>query len=342
MSLWAEIESQPELLSRLAVSQLEPTREIAVWMSSQEFAYVVMAARGSSDNAARYAQYLWGARNRLSVALAAPSLFGPYESPPVLDHALVAGVSQSGESPDLLAVLAEGTNQGRPTLAVTNHAASPMARLADRHLDLAAGPELAVAATKSYTTQLLAIGSLSAALARDSGMAEALQLIGPAVSQVLAGAEAMRPAAQALSAKERCVVIGRGFHHSTAHEWALKIAELSYLVAQPFSAADFRHGPLAMVEPALPVLAVATGGPMFDDVSELLAQIMGVGARVIAISDRGDCPADHLIQLPPGLPEWLTPIPAIVAAQIFTYYLTLAKGADPDQPRGLKKVTRTV
>ena len=342
MSLWAEIESQPDLLSRRAVSQLEPAREIAVWMSGQEFAYVVMAARGSSDNAARYAQYLWGARNRLNVALAAPSLFGPYESPPGLDHALVAGVSQSGESPDLLAVLAEGTNQGRPTLAITNHAASPMAQLADRHLDLAAGPELAVAATKSYTTQLLAIGSLSAALARDSGMTEELQLVGPAVSQVLAGAEAIRPVAQTLSAKNRCVVIGRGFHHSSAHEWALKIAELSYLVAQPFSAADFRHGPLAMVEPDLPVLAVATDGPLFDDVADLLAQVRSVGAGVIAVSDRNDCPADHLIELPPGLPEWLTPIPAIVAAQIFTYYLTLARGADPDQPRRLKKVTRTV
>jgi glutamine---fructose-6-phosphate transaminase (isomerizing) len=342
MTLWAEIESQPELLTRLAVSQLEPTRDIATWMLGQEFAYVVMAARGSSDNAARYAQYLWGARNHLNVALAAPSLYGPYASPPGLSHALVAGVSQSGESPDLLAVLAEGSRQERPTLAITNHAASPMARLADRHLDLAAGPELAVAATKSYTTQLLAIGSLSAALARDEGMAEALQLIGPAVSQVLAAAEVIRPAAQTLSESDRCVVIGRGFHHSTAHEWALKIAELSYLVAQPFSAADFRHGPLAMVEPDLPVLAVATDGPLFEDVADLLAQIRAVGARVIAIADRGDCPADHLIELPRGLPEWLTPIPAIVAAQVFTYYLTLAKGADPDQPRRLKKVTRTV
>jgi glucosamine--fructose-6-phosphate aminotransferase (isomerizing) len=342
MSLWAEIQSQAEVLGRLAQTQVEPTKAVSEWMSGEDFSYVVMAARGSSDNAARYAQYLWGARNRLNVSLAAPSLYGPYASPPDLAHSLVAGISQSGESPDLLAVLAEGKRQGRPTLAITNKSESPMARLADRHLDLAAGPELAVAATKSYTTQLLAIGSLSAGLSGDTGMTEALALLGPAVSQVLAGADPIKPAAKTLSEKDRCVVIGRGFHHSTACEWALKIAELAYLVAQPFSAADFRHGPLAMVEAGLPVLAIATEGPLFADLSDLLTQVREVGAKVIAISDRRDCPADHLIELPTGLPEWLTPIPAIVAAQIFTYHLTVARGADPDQPRMLKKVTRTV
>ena len=342
MSLWAEIQSQAEVLGRLAQSQIEPTKAICDWMSGERFSYVVMAARGSSDNAARYAQYLWGARNRLNVSLAAPSLYGPYGSPPDLRDALVAGISQSGESPDLLAVLEEGRNQGRPTLAITNQVDSPMARLADRHLDLAAGPELAVAATKSYTTQLLAIASLSAGLSGDTSMTEALQLLGPAVSEVLAGADEIKPAAQTLSEMDRCVVIGRGFHHSTAFEWALKIAELSYLVAQPFSAADFRHGPMAMVESGLPVLAIATDGPLFSDVSDLLGQVRDVGAKVIAISDRRDCPADHLIELPPGLPEWLTAIPAIVAAQIFTFHLTLSRGLDPDRPRGLKKVTRTV
>jgi len=342
MSLWGEIQSQAEVLGRLAQSQIMPTKAIAEWMSGEDFSYVVMAARGSSDNAARYAQYLWGARNRLNVALAAPSLFGPYASPPGLGHSLVAGISQSGESPDLLAVLAEGKRQGRPTLAITNRSDSPMARLADRHLDLAAGPELAVAATKSYTTQLLAIGSLSAALSGDIGMTEDLQLLEPAVRQVLARADLAKPAAKTLSEKDRCVVIGRGFHQATAYEWALKIAELAYLVAQPFSAADFRHGPLAMVEPGLPILAVATEGPLYADLSALLSQVRELGAKVIAISDRRDCPADHLIELPHALPEWLTAIPAIVAAQIFTYHLTVARGADPDQPRLLTKVTRTV
>jgi glucosamine--fructose-6-phosphate aminotransferase (isomerizing) len=162
------------------------------------------------------------------------------------------------------------------------------------------------------------------------------------VAQVLAEADRVRPTALALAGQTRCIVIGRGYNHATAFEWAWKIAELCYLVAQPFSAADFRHGPLAMIEPGLVVLAVATDGPLFGDVAELLDIVRRGGARVVAISDREDCPADDLIALPGGLPEWLTPIPAIVAAQTFTYHATVARGSDPDNPRNIHKVTKTI
>jgi glucosamine--fructose-6-phosphate aminotransferase (isomerizing) len=341
MSLWEEILSQPRVLGAFIKDRWEEVTAVADWISSEQFSYVVMAARGSSDNAARYAQYLWGAHNHLNIALAAPSLYGPYGSPPRLDHSLVVGISQSGESPDLLTVLRTARAQGRPTLAITNDPGSPMAMLADRNLDLAAGPEMAVAATKSYTSQLLAIAAVSAAMARDQALVTALAAVAPAVGQIIDRAEDLRRAALALSGESRCVVIGRGYNQATAFEWALKIAELSYLVAQPFSAADFRHGPLAMVEPGLVVLGVATDGPLYEDVSELLSTVRSAGARVVAISDRDDCPADDLIALPGGLPEFLTPIPATVAAQIFTYYLTVARHADPDHPRRLRKVTRT-
>jgi glucosamine--fructose-6-phosphate aminotransferase (isomerizing) len=341
MSLWDEIISQPEVLARFIADRWSEVASVAHWMSTADFAYAVLAARGSSDNAARYAQYLWGAHNHLNVALAAPSLYGPYGSPPRLDHSMVIGVSQSGESPDLLSVLETARSQERPTLAITNNPGSPMARLADRHLDLAAGEERAVAATKSYTSQLLAIAALSAALAPDPAFSRVLATVAPAVSQILDQAEQIKPVAATMRAETRCVVIGRGYNHATAFEWALKIAELSYLVAQPFSAADFRHGPLAMVEPGLVVLAVATDGPLYEDVSELLAMVRRAGARVVAISDRDDCPADDLITIPGELPEWLTPIPATVAAQVFTYHLTVARHADPDHPRRLRKVTRT-
>jgi glucosamine--fructose-6-phosphate aminotransferase (isomerizing) len=137
------------------------------------------------------------------------------------------------------------------------------------------------------------------------------------------------------------VAVGRGYNHATAFEWALKIAELSYLVAQPFSAADFRHGPLALVEPGLVVLAVATDGPLYSDVVELIEVVRRGGAHVVAISDRDDCPADELVVLPGNLPEWLTPIPITVAAQLFTYHLTVARGLDPDDPRAIHKVTKT-
>jgi glucosamine--fructose-6-phosphate aminotransferase (isomerizing) len=162
------------------------------------------------------------------------------------------------------------------------------------------------------------------------------------VTSALELSDRIANAATALRDETRCVAIGRGYNHSTAFEWALKIAELSYLVAQPFSAADFRHGPLALVEPGLAVLAVATDGPLFDDVADLIEAVRHGGARVTAISDRGDCPADELIVLPGGLEEWLTPIPVTVAAQVFTYHLTVTRGYDPDHPRAIHKVTKTI
>lgn len=341
MSLWQEIHSQPAVIADFVERRWHEVEAVAGWVSSFEFTHVVIAARGSSDNAARYAQYLWGAHNHLTVAFAAPSLFTLTHSPPSLNGSLVVGISQSGESPDLLAVLAAAHEDGAPTLAITNTPESPMAGMADRHLYLGAGPELAVAATKSYTSQLLAVAALSAAISRDPTLSEPFRVLPPAVEATLTVAANAHSAAATLRDESRCVVIGRGYNHSTAFEWALKIAELSYLVAQPFSAADFRHGPLAMVEPGLVVLAVATEGPVYADVAGLIEDVKDLGARVVAISDRPDCPADDLILLPPGLPEWLTPITATVAAQVFTYHLTVARHADPDDPRGLHKITKT-
>ncbi|MGH8946414.1 MAG: SIS domain-containing protein, partial [Acidimicrobiia bacterium] len=252
MSLWDEILSQPDVLGEFIESRWADVEEAAEWITAQQFSYLVIAARGSSDNAARYAEYLWGAQNRLSVALAAPSLFTLFHSPPRLDDALVVGISQSGQSPDLLAVLQTARDQGRPTLAITNDPASPLARGADRHLDLNAGEETAVAATKSYTSQLAAVAALSAAMSADPALLAPLRAVTGSVREILDRAAEIKPAVSALRDETRCVVIGRGYNHATAFEWALKIAELSYLVAQPFSAADFRHGPFALVEQGLP------------------------------------------------------------------------------------------
>jgi len=342
MTLWDEIQSQPSILSGYIDEHWGDAKETASWISGLDFSHVVMAARGSSDNAARYAQYLWGAHNALNVALAAPSLYTLYASPPDLSGSLVIGISQSGESPDLLAVMESARNQARPTLAITNNPGSPMAGLADRHLDIAAGPEMAVAATKSYTNQLLAVAALSAALDGGDDLHDMLRAVPDTVAGTLDRNDRIAEAARALRDETRCVAIGRGYNHSTAFEWALKIAELSYMVAQPFSAADFRHGPLALVEPGLAVLAVATDGPLFEDVADLIEVVRAGGARVTAISDREDCPADDLVLLPSQLPEWLTPIPVTVAAQVFTYHLTVARGHDPDDPRAIHKVTKTV
>lgn len=344
MALWDEILEQPDVLDRLLRAESDNVARVAAWLRGRDVRFVVVAARGTSDNAARYAQYLWGARNRLLVALAAPSLFGPYEAPPALDAALVVAVSQSGQSPDVVSVLAEARRQGRPTIAVTNDPDSPMAAEADEVIALHAGEEQAVAATKTYTAELIAVAMLSAALAEDESMRSTMARLPELVGETLDQSSRIEPLAQALRDLDRAAVLGRGFNLCTAFEWALKLQEMSEVLAQPFSAADFEHGPVAVVEPGFPVFAVLPPGPVHDDIEALALRLRDQrGARLLVIS-RADQRLDHAvpsITLPASVPEWLSPIPAIVGGQLFSYHLAVAKALDPDRPRHLRKVTRT-
>ena len=340
MSLWSEIHEQPDVLDNLVAVGRKAAADAVTVLGYQEtdWTHIVIAARGTSDNAARYASYVWGNRNRITVALATPSLYGPYESAPTLDGALVVGISQSGQSPDLVEVLAEAKRQGRPTLAITNHAESPMGLLADVTMTLEAGVEKAVAATKTYTTQLMVIALLSEAWA---GWSEPdIDRVADAVRATLAQADQVEGAAQSLLNAKRAVVLGRGFNFATAFEWALKLQELTYLLAHPFSTADFRHGPLALVEPGLPVLAICPDGPLLAEQRELLHEVAQKGAEVIVITNQTDLPG-HVLPLPGELPEWLTPIPAIVMGQLLCHRETQLRSLDPEHPRGLNKVTLT-
>lgn len=342
MSLWEEIAEQPAVLERMLAANAAAAIEVGRRVEAVAPRYAVVVARGTSDNAARYAQYVWGARNRLPVALAAPSLVGVYGTPPDLSAGLVVGISQSGRSPDLVAVVEEGRRQGAPTLAITNDPASPLAAAADHVIDLCAGEERAVAATKTYTAQLAAVAMLSRAFAGEGPAGPDLAAVAPAVAGVLADPGPLEQLTPVLVGTDRCAVLGRGFNYATAHEWALKLQELTYVLAQPFSVADFLHGPVAVVEPGFPVLAVAVAGPAFEQTRDVLARLEAErGARVVAVSDRDDLVAGSRLRVPAGLAEWLTPIPAIVAAQLFTHRLAVARGLDPDAPRGLRKVTLT-
>ena len=340
MTLWQEIHEQPETLQRVIDDNREAVATIARYIRDVAPTSVVIAARGTSHNAARYAQYVWGARNRFNVALTAPSLFSLYEAPPKLEGALVVGISQSGESPDLVAVLDEGRAQRQLTLAITNHPASPLAEAADLCLELRTGDEHSVAATKTYTAQLGAIALLSTAL--DGGLGN-LDSVTADVDAVLRNSDQIADAAAVFVGAEGAAVLGRGFNHSTAFEWALKLQELAYVLAQPYSAADFVHGPLALVSKGFPVLAVAPRGRPHASVHALLERLTTeLGSRLAVISnDRKTLAlADAPITIPTG-PEWLTPIVAVVAAQLFTYHLAIADGLDPGSPRTIDKVTRT-
>jgi len=343
MTLLSEIFEQPTCLRRLLEKRVR-VEAIAEAIRSKNIQYVFLAARGTSDNAGRYANYLWGAENGLPMALATPSLFTYYQKPPRLNGALVVGVSQSGKSPDIVSVLEEGRRQGCLTLAVTNAPDSPLAACADLVLDIDAGVEKAVAATKTYTAELLALGMISAALKNDEAMWQDLQNLPGWVEEVLKQDEAIARMAQRYRYMEQCVVLGRGYNYSTAFEWALKLKELTYLIAEPYSSADFQHGPIAMVVGGFPVLAVAARGKVFDSMLEMISRLRQVHhAELLVVSDDEHALglAQSAIPLPSGIPEWLSPLVGIVPAQLFACHLTQAKGYDTDTPRTISKITET-
>lgn len=344
MSLHDEILEQPRRLMDLLNSQRSAAMNIARAIRARDVKYVFLAARGTSDNAGRYANYVWGARNHLPLALATPSLFTFYGQTPQLDGALVMGVSQSGKSPDIVSVLDEGRRQGCLTLAVTNAPDSPLALAADLVLDIQAGAEKAVAATKTYTTELMGLAMISAALGDDPQAWAELEQVPGWVEEVLGQDAEIERMAQRYRYMNQCVVLGRGFNYATAFEWALKMKELTYVVAEPYSSADFQHGPIAMVEGGFPVLAVAPQGKVFDSMLEMLTRLRREhAAELVVISDDGRALelAQSPIRLPAGIPEWLTPIVAIVAGQLFAGHLTRAKGYDTEKPRSISKVTET-
>lgn len=344
MTLKTEIFEQPERLSNLLHNQREVAEKIAQTIRQSNIRSVFLAPRGTSDNAGRYANYLWGAQNSLPLALATPSLFTYYKQPPKLDGALVVGISQSGQSPDIVSVLDEGHRQGCLTLAITNAPDLPLATAADLVLDIQAGDEKAVAATKTYTTELMAVAMLSAALAKDRAHWHELGKVPAWVEKVLKQDAPISNMAERYRYMRQCVVLGRGFNYSTAFEWALKLKELTYVVAEPYSSADFRHGPIAMIEGGFPVMAVAPNGKVFDTMLEMLGRLRNEqAAELVIISDekRALSLAQSPILLPAGIPEWLTPIVSIVPAQLFACHLTRAKGYDTEKPRSIGKVTET-
>jgi glucosamine--fructose-6-phosphate aminotransferase (isomerizing) len=344
VGLAEEIKEQPVVLERLLESQRDTVRAIAVTLRKAAVRNVLVAARGTSDNAGRYAKYVWGAFNRLPVALAAPSLYTSYRRPPLVKDTLVIGISQSGESPDIVGVVSEGRRQGAPTLVITNQTASPLARASDAVLDICAGEESAVAATKSYTAQLVALAMLSTALDGDDTRRRDLERVPRLVEEVLGLDETIRQRAERYRFMDHCVVLGRGFNYATAFEWALKLKELAHVIAEPYSSADFQHGPVAMLERDFPVMAVAPAGAVFDDTLALLSRLTEEQrVELVVVSDRDEALglAHTPLKIPPGLPEWLTPIVAIVVAQLFCYHVTRAKGLDTENPRGLRKVTLT-
>ncbi|MHB8400208.1 MAG: SIS domain-containing protein [Candidatus Limnocylindrales bacterium] len=342
MTTRSELGEGPAIVERLLDEAAASITSVATEMTRRKVELVVIAARGTSDHAALYAQYILGSRNGLPVALAAPSLTSLYGTAPKLRNAAVIGISQSGRSPDVVAVLADARRQGALTVAITNDPSSELAESADVVVDLCAGSEDGVAATKTYLAEIAVIAMLSGALSADRASHAELRALPTALRDALAVEDRVVRLADAWSSEDRSIVLARGFQYATAREWALKLKELALMVAEPYSGADFEHGPIALIEAGYPVLAVVSSGAALRGMVDLLRRLRAIGARLIVLSDDDD--VLHLgdgIRLPVGVPEWLAPLVAIVPAQLFAYHLAVARGLDPETPRNLRKITLT-
>ncbi|MFL5757763.1 MAG: SIS domain-containing protein [Chloroflexota bacterium] len=340
MTLHDEILAQPDAVARLLEREGPALDAIATHVRELDPDFIVIAARGSSDHAALYAQYLFSIRLGLPVALATPSAITLYGASPRLRRALVLGISQSGRSPDIVAVLRSAAAAGALTVAVTNDTTSPLADAAAHVVGLGV-EERAVAATLTYTTQLAALARLAVALDDGDGMSELAAVPDRMAEALLAEDQAASIATECADA-DRGVAIGRGFEYATAREWALKIQELGHVLVHAFSAADFEHGPIALVEPGRPVLAVEPRGPGHDERLELLSRVHDLGARLVVASDDPAAVAiDRGLPLPTGTPGWLQPLSSVIPCQLFAMHLARARGLDPDRPRTISKVTLT-
>ena len=341
--LEAELREQPEALARVLERSRGDARRAASLIRRRDVRYVLIASRGTSSNAARYAQYLLGRAHRVPVMFATPSLYTIYGQPPRLEGGVVVGISQSGVSPDVVSVLAEAQAQGRPTIALTNDPASPLARVADVVVPLEAGEERAVAATKTYSNSLGAIALLFTELGDDEpARAELARLPAQLAEQVALSLDNPLPLDEYRDAVG-ATVVARGVNYGTGFEIALKIRELSGLVTEAYSPADLMHGPIAAIRDGWPVVLVAPSGPARPSVEEIVAPLLARGARLLAVSDvRAVLRRAHTkLRLVAGVPEWLSPLTAVVPGQVAALRLTELRGLDLDAPAGLRKVTLT-
>lgn len=339
----AEIEQQPAALEKTIKREAKKIERFAARLKVDRPRLIVLVARGSSDNAALFGRYLLELTTGIPVSLAAPAVHTLYKRKLDLRGALVIGISQSGEGVDINLTLENARRSGATTLAITNEAASTMAELADETFLIHAGRERSVAATKTYTGQLLIFHLLARALGDGQQQIEIERL--PALA---AAALELRPQLAEMVERyvfmDHCVVVGRGLNYANAYEFAIKLMETCYVVAERFSGADFLHGPIAMLDRGFPVFFFAPPGPTLPGMKELLAKVNDIGAETIVISSEASAlkAARRSIKLPQRINELLTPIPYIIPAQLFAALLADAKGLSPDQPRSLSKVTRTV
>ncbi len=327
-----EIEEQPSVIHSLLNRESENAIQIARVIRQFDPVFAMVVGRGTSDNAARYAQYLLGIQAQLPVSLAAPSIHTVYGVQPHLSRALVIALSPSGEGDEVHQVLADARAQGALTLSITDNPNSPIAQVAEYHLFLGCGAEKSLVATKSYTAQLTALAMLAAAITDNRDSYEALANLPDLVGRTLAGSESILGWVQRYRYVDQMAVVGRGYNYPTAFEISLKIKDLCQITAEEYSEADFRHGLVPIIKHGFPVIVIAPSGKPMPLLIDLLQNLNQRHAECIVITDDLNIShyAQSLIALPPNIPEWLSPICAVIPAQYLAMQLALAKGYEVD------------
>ena len=337
-----EIHEQPDAIEATLEAEGEGIRELAARLRAEGVEHVLVVARGTSDNAATYGLYMFGAVTGKLAATAAPSLLTCYETDIDLSRSFVLGVSQSGKATDVIEVMEAGRERGAITCALTNTAESPICAAAEHVLLTHAREEVSVAATKTYTTALAVLHQLATLWAGREDLAEDIRRVPEWLREVLALEEQVADDADRFRFMETCHWLARGLNYCTAKEAALKMAECCYVVPSSFSTADFMHGPIATTSPDVPCFVVNAKGKAYDSVSEVVDAVQKQGSELTMISNCEEMLERGRVNLRlPDMPEECSPMAAVVVGQLLALRIALEKGIDPDQPRGLQKVTLT-
>ena len=339
-----EIRQQPEILRRLVGEEIGNAQALCKAMKDRGIEYVSICARGTSDNAATLAKYLLEITAGVPVSLTASSVFNLYDAKMDLSKWLLLGISQSGESTDVVEVVRRAKKLGALTAGITNIENSTLAKESDYALFTRAGEEKSVAATKTYTSTMAIIYLLASVMSGDENLAAKVSSAADAIESVFGMGDYIERVVERYRYMDECMVIARGINQATCQEAALKLAETCYIVAKPYSAADVQHGPIATVDEGFPVFLYAPPGKAYQSMLELSDKMRDNGAEMIIISTEDEIlsRAKTPIKIPVEVDEIQSPLVYIVAGQLFAQYLSLTKGYNPDHPRHLSKVTKTM
>jgi glucosamine--fructose-6-phosphate aminotransferase (isomerizing) len=342
--MYKEIMEQPAALARCLEKNTPLVKAIAKELRKHRIDSIYIAARGTSDHAAVYGKYLFELVLGIPVALAAASVYTLYRRNLHLEHSFVIGISQSGQAADALEVVQAARRQGALTVSITNAPDSPLAAAAEFPLDCAAGPELSVAATKTFSTELFLLANLAAEWADNRLFQERLRQIPQGMEQALTTIETLLATqVERYRFMEECFVLARGVNYAVSLEAALKIQETTYVRAKAFATSDFQHGPIAMIDPGIPVIVFAPDGPAFADVAAMVRRLHQDRVELVIIAANQALLelAATAVPLPATDDDLISPFYNTAVAQLFACKLAAVKGMDPDHPRIIHKVTVT-